>query len=114
MRRAAVLCPDSSSSVAWRTAFVSEAPRRSPAASSSRWRSRHARRRALPASSIRSGRQPDGEPFEHGAGLEDLDRLLVGDRPHAGSAVRLAHDEPFLLEPDERSSHRAARHLELR
>ena len=54
----------------------------------------------------------NGEPLQDGAGLQDLDRLLVRDLPHARAAMRLANDEPFLLEPDERSSHRAARHLE--
>ena len=60
------------------------------------------------------GRHAHGEPFEHGAGLEDLDRLLVRDGPHAGAAMRLADDEALLLEADQRRAHGAARHRELR
>ena len=56
----------------------------------------------------------DGKPLEDGAGLQDLDRLVVADLPHARAAVRLADDEPVLLETDERGSHRAARHVERR
>ena len=89
---------------------MSDAPRRSPAASSSRWRSRHASQTRAARFVDPLGRQADGEPFENGAGLEDLDRLLVRDRPHPRAPVRLAHDEPLLLEPDERGSHGAARH----
>ena len=33
--------------------------------------------------------QADGQPFEHGARLEDLDRLAVADLPYARAAVRL-------------------------
>ena len=51
--------------------------------------------------------------FEHRSGFEDLDGLVVRDScAHAGSSMGLAHDEPFLLEPDERRSHRAARHVD--
>ena len=56
----------------------------------------------------------DGQTFENRAGLQDLDRLVVRDLPHARPPVRLADDEPFLLEADERRSHGAARHLERR
>ena len=58
------------------------------------------------------GGQADGEPFEHGARLEDLDRFAVADLPHACPAVRLADDEPFLLEPDQRVPHGTPRHRE--
>ncbi len=67
-----------------------------------------------PLSSIRSAAMPDREPFEHGAGLEDLDRFLVRDRPDARAAMRLAHDETLLLQADQRVPHGAARHLERR
>jgi hypothetical protein len=49
--------------------------------------------------------EPDSQPFEDCAGLEDLDGLVVRDAPHARALVRFADDEPFLLETDERSSH---------
>ena len=80
--------------------------------SRSRWRARHACRRARAGIVDPLGGLADGQPFQDGAGLQDLDRLLVRDLPHARAAVRLADDEPFLLEPDERRSHGAARHLE--
>ena len=70
-----------------------------------------ARRRS---SSIRSAAMRTARPFEHGAGLEDLDRFLVRDRPHARAAMRLADDEALLLQTDQRRSHGAARHRELR
>ena len=60
------------------------------------------------------GSLPDRKALEHGARLQDLDGLLVADAPHPRPAVRLAHDEPVLLEADERRAHGAARHVERR
>ncbi len=60
------------------------------------------------------GGQANGETLEHGAGLEDLDRLTVRDLTHARAAVRLPDDEALLLEPDQRISDGAARHVEAR
>ena len=114
MRRRAVPCPDSSSSAAWRSAFASDAPRRSPPSSSSRWRSSSARRRVGAGVVDPLGGQPDGEALQDGADLQDLDRLVVRDLPHARTTMWLANDEPFLLQADECRSHRAARHLEVR
>ena len=54
----------------------------------------------------------DREPFENGAGLQNLDRFVVADSPHARATMRFANDEPFLLEANERRSYLAARHLE--
>ena len=54
----------------------------------------------------------DGEAFEHGARLEDLDGFAVADLPDACPAVRLANHEPLLLEPDQRIPHGAPRHRE--
>ena len=48
------------------------------------------------------GGQADGQPFQHGARLEDLDRFAIADLPHPCPAVRFANDEPFLLESDQR------------
>jgi 3-hydroxyisobutyrate dehydrogenase-like beta-hydroxyacid dehydrogenase len=61
-----------------------------------------------------SGGLADGEALEDGARLQDLDRLVVTDAPHAGASMRLANDEPVLLETDERRAHGAARHVERR
>src|SRR5205807_5335159 len=33
--------------------------------------------------------------------LLDLERLLVGDQPNPGPAIRLASDQAFLVEPDQ-------------
>jgi hypothetical protein len=60
------------------------------------------------------GGQPHREALEHRACLEDLDRLGVGDLAHAGTPVRLAHDEPFLLEPYQRVPDGGPGHLERR
>ena len=46
-------------------------------------------------------------PSRTARACEDLDRLAVGDVPHARALVRLADDEPLLLEADERGPHRA-------
>src|SRR5687767_1872946 len=58
------------------------------------------------------GGLPDGEALENRASLQDLDRLVVGDAPDACASMRLADDEPVLLEADERGAHGPARHLE--
>jgi hypothetical protein len=58
------------------------------------------------------GSLADGQALEDGPRLQDLDRFLVADLSHARAPVGLTDDEPFLLETDERRSHRAARHLE--
>ena len=60
------------------------------------------------------GGQAHGEPLEHGARLEDLDRLAVRYLAHARTAVRLPDDEALLLEPDEGVPDGAARHVERR
>ena len=52
------------------------------------------------------------EPLERGARLQDLDGLLLGHQPHARAAVRLALDQPLVLEPDQRRPHGRARQLE--
>jgi 3-hydroxyisobutyrate dehydrogenase-like beta-hydroxyacid dehydrogenase len=52
------------------------------------------------------------EALEHGARLQDLDGLLVADSANARAPMRLANDEPVLLEPDERGAHGASRHVE--
>src|SRR5919197_2297516 len=60
------------------------------------------------------GGPADREALEDGTCLQDLDRLLVADAPHASASMRLANDEPVLLQTNERRAHRAARHLECR
>ena len=60
------------------------------------------------------GGLPDGEAFENRASLQDLDGLVVRDAPDACAPMRLADDEPVLLEADERGAHGAARHRECR
>ena len=60
------------------------------------------------------GGQPDGQAFEHGARLQNLDRLLVRDAPHARAPMRLADDQSVLLEADERRANGAPGHRERR
>ena len=60
------------------------------------------------------GGEADGKPLEHGTRLEDLDRLDVGDLAHTGASMRLAHDEPFLLEADQRVPYGGPGHVEAR
>ena len=54
-----------------------------------------------------------GEALEHGARLDDLDRLLRADQPDAGAAVALVLHEAFVLEPGQRGAYRGAAHAEL-
>jgi hypothetical protein len=49
-----------------------------------------------------------GHALERRPRLEDLDRLALIHHPHAGAAMALVLDEPFVLEPSERGSHRCA------
>ena len=49
-----------------------------------------------------------GERLERGARLEDLDRLLDGEAPHARAAVALAQREALVAEAQDRAAHRAA------
>ena len=79
-------CPENSSSAACSSAFASDAPRRSPCSSSSRWRARQSckPRDALVVDPLRG--LPDGEPLQDGARLQDLDRLVVAR--HGGRARR--------------------------
>ena len=58
------------------------------------------------------GGHADGETLEHGTRLEDLDRLGVGDLADTGASMRLTHDEPLLLEPDQRVAHGRPGHVE--
>ena len=77
MRRSAVPCPDSSSRVAWRSAFASDAPEE-VAELEQLPLARETCLDAFAAGVVDPlGRLADCEPFENGAGLEDLDRLLV-------------------------------------
>jgi 3-hydroxyisobutyrate dehydrogenase-like beta-hydroxyacid dehydrogenase len=55
-----------------------------------------------------------GKPFENRPRLQDLDRFLVTDVAYTCPPIRLADDEPVLLETDECGPHCAARHLERR
>ena len=53
-----------------------------------------------------------GQPLEHGAGFEDLDRLALGHEPHPGAAVALVLDEALVLEPRQRGADSRAPHSE--
>ena len=54
------------------------------------------------------GGAPGGERLEHGTRLEDLDRLVLADHPHARAAVARVLDQAFLGEPRERGPQRRA------
>jgi hypothetical protein len=55
-----------------------------------------------------------GQALERGAGLEDLDRLALGDAPDARAAMALALDEPVVLKSDKRHAHGRPTEPELR
>ena len=60
------------------------------------------------------GRLADGKALENGTRLQDLDGLLVADAADTRAPMRLANDEPVLLQTDERGAHGASRHVERR
>ena len=59
-------------------------------------------------------RVPRCEPLEDHAGLQDLGRLVVVDKSHLGSAMRLVLDEALLHEAHERGADGRARRVQQR
>src|SRR5579872_79871 len=54
---------------------------------------------------VRAGGGPAGEQaLQGGANLLDLEGFPVRDKANARTAVALEHDEPLLVEPDQRGS----------